>query len=125
MTTTRLAAWYFLLQGLAVAVWWTTLFLVPGVRSVFELGDPAVLTSFLLPDTAFALASVLTARLAARRHRARDLTAGVTLGAVGYSTLMTCWHVAVLGAGWWGALAMTCATVGTAVSAWALHRNSP
>ncbi|MGI4896797.1 MAG: hypothetical protein ACRYF3_16970 [Janthinobacterium lividum] len=70
------------------------------------------------------MASLLAARLTMAGHRASAPVAGVTVGAVGYSTVMTYWHVAVADAGVVGAIAMTCATAASAVSLRALYRRA-
>ena len=124
MVTTRLAAWYFALQAVALVLWWPLLALWPAFRRVFEMGDPAVLLSFLPSDVVLALACAVTARLAAVGHRAAVPVAGVAVGVVACSTVATCWAVAAAGAGGVGVVAMACATVGSAVSLRALHRGA-
>lgn len=123
MIPTRLAAWYLALQGVAVALWWSTLLAWPAFRAVFELGDRAVLQSFLLPDVGFGVVSLVAGRLVATGSRLAAPLAGVTVGAVGYSTAMTIGHVAAAGLGAVGAVAMTCATLGSAVSLHAVVRG--
>lgn len=45
------AAIYFLLQGLAVFVWWIMLYFIPESRNLFRLGnDGNTLLAFWLPD---------------------------------------------------------------------------
>lgn len=123
MIPTRLAAWYLALQGVAVAVWWATLLTWPAFRAVFELGDRAVLRSFLLPDVGFGVVSLVAGRLVATGSRLAAPLTGVTAGAVGYSTAMTVGHVATAGAGAVGAVAMACATLGSVVSLHAVVRG--
>lgn len=119
--TRRLAVGYLAAQAVAVPLWWAALEVSPGFRSWFELGDPAVLQSFLWPDIGFALASGAAAVLA--RRPAGLVLAAVTLGAVGYSTVMTFGHVLASGSGALGAVAMTLATLGTLASLQRLRRE--
>ncbi|WP_041291896.1 hypothetical protein [Kineococcus radiotolerans] len=120
--TTRLAAGYLAAQGVAVAAWWALLLAWPPARGPFELGDPSVLRSFLLPDVGFGLASLLAARLVARGRPAALAAVAVTTGAVGYSTAMTLGHVAARGEGVVGAVAMVLATAGSALCLRAVSR---
>lgn len=124
MISLRLAVWYFTMQGVAVPLWWSALAVWPAFRTLFELGERGVLQAFLVPDTAFALASLVAAGLLRREHRAGPAVAGVTTGAVGYSTVMTFGHVLVHGQGVVGAVAMTLATGGSAVSLHAVLRRA-
>lgn len=125
MVPPRLAACYFALQGIAVPVWWVGLALWPAFRAVFELGERDVLQSFLVPDVAFALASLAAAGASAAGHRTAVALAGITVGAVGYSTVMTVGVVLDGGQGVLGAVAMVLATVLSAVSLRAVAGGNP
>lgn len=124
MIPPRPAAAWFALQGLAVPAWWAALAVWPAFRAVFELGEREVLQSFLVPDVAFALASLLAARLTAAGHPAAVAVAGITTGAVGYSTVMTFGHVLASGEGALGAVAMTLATLASAVALRSVPRGA-
>ena len=121
----RLAAVYLALQGIAVPGWWVGLALWPAFRGIFELGERDVLQAFLVPDVAFALASLTAAGAIAAGHRTAVALAGITVGAVGYSTVMTVGVVVDRGQGAVGAVAMVVATVLSAVSLRAVAGGNP
>ena len=121
----RPAGAYLLLQGVAVAVWWSALSASEVFRAWFELGDRTVLDGYLLPDVAFAAASVAAGVLAVRGRPSAVVLAATTLGAVLYSTLSTFAHVAASGSGTIGAVAMTGASAGTGAALLVLRRTFP
>ena len=124
MIPPRPAAAWFALQGLAVPAWWVALAVWPEFRALFELGDRQVLQSFLVPDVAFGLASLLAARLIVSGHPAAVAVAGITTGAVGYSTVMTFGRVLAAGEGAVGAVAMTLAALASAVALRSVPRGA-
>lgn len=123
--TARLAGSYLLLQAVAVGAWWAALSASATFRAGFELGDPAVLNGYRLPDAALAAASVAAAVLALRARPSAGVLAAVTLGVVLCSTLATVADVVASGSGTIGAAAMAGASAGTAAALLLLRRAFP
>jgi len=104
-----LAAIYFVIQGLAVAAWWTLLGVRPEMRAVFlpPGNHPSALTAFALPDLLLlAVGSLLTGILLLRGNGWAALLAWLVAGAVDYATLDVLAWAAIAGGGWTGFLLM-------------------
>ena len=114
MTARRLAAGYFLLQGLLVGAWWALLLARPELRRAFQVpgSPPADLLAFLPPDLVLAGGGSLAAAWLCRRggRRARAV-AWLVAGAVDYAALYCVALWMGSGTAWAGAVLMVPAAV--------------
>lgn len=119
------AAGYLALQGLAVAVWWLLIALLPAVRAAFRPApEPQVLDAYLLPDLVLlAAGSLLAGWLVLRASAWAAPTTAVVLGSMAYATLhLTAWS-ARSGHGWPGVALMGLAVLATLVALVAVLRR--
>lgn len=123
----RTAVIYYLIQGLAVALWWIVLFAQPEVRTYFQLesGSQASLMAFLLPDAAFIGAgSLIAAYFVYSRNRFESAALWLLTGAVSYAAVYTFALVLTTDHGWLGVTMMMPAMLWTGVFATALTIKS-
>jgi protein-S-isoprenylcysteine O-methyltransferase Ste14 len=117
---TRIASGYFLVQGLAILVWWGTLGAFPEARRFF-LPDGASevdLLAFSLPDLVLsAPGSLITGLALLYGARWAVGAAWFTTGAMGYSLLYCIAWSALRGGGWVNVLLMAPAALLSAVCA--------
>lgn len=98
--STKLAGWYFVVQGMGIVVWWLLIWLLAPVRDMFLQADRAtglMKTLFIADLFALAFVSILAGALFLRRRKAGNGAAFVVFGAMLYATLIT---VGMAWAGW-------------------------
>src|SRR5262245_30419329 len=101
----RNAAIYYALQGLAVVVWWATLFVAPETRTYFQLDAESAtsLMAFFVPDIIFlGIGSFAASFLDFRKHRYATAAMWLVTGAISYASLYTLSVVFVTDHGWLG-----------------------
>lgn len=124
---TRLAAGYFLIQGLAGGAWWIVLWLGPASRSWFF---PATDTSlflrlFVLADLiVFVCGSFAAGSMAWTGHRHRGALAWLAAGATLYATFVTLSMSLWADAGWLGTTMMVPAAVLSTLAASMVSRDA-
>ena len=119
------ASIYFMLQAIAVFVWWITLFFFPPSRSVFRMGESdAVLLAFWLPDLfLLAVGSLVASAFCFFSNKFTVIAVWLVVGAIAYASLY-CLSFAVLSdSGWLGVTLMLPATLWSGVFAMALSPN--
>ncbi|MBS1795941.1 MAG: isoprenylcysteine carboxylmethyltransferase family protein [Acidobacteria bacterium] len=104
----RAASVYFVLQGIAVGLWWALLFFVPASRPFFRMGaSDEVLLAFWLPDLLLLAGGSLAAGLLCRRDSPLVAAAVWTVvGAIAYATLYCLAFALLTDAGWLGVTLM-------------------
>jgi len=103
------ASVYFVLQGLAVAAWWTLLTVEPAARSPFlpPGNHPSALLAFAAPDLSLlAAGSLLTGFLLVRGSGWALPVMWLVAGAVDYATLQVLAWSALADGGWLGFVLM-------------------
>ena len=112
---------YLILQALGAAAWWIGIFASPPFREWFLApGAPdQTLIAFLAADAVlFIGASLASAALLFRRHRAATPVLWLTAGAISYGALYTLGLSFLTGAAWPGSIPMTVAMFMTLTIAW-------
>ncbi|MEO7673753.1 MAG: methyltransferase [Pyrinomonadaceae bacterium] len=123
----RNAAGYYLLQGLAVIVWWVILFAMPETRSYFQLDadSQTSLLAFWLPDAVFiAAASLAASYLVFLRNRYETAAMWLVTGAVSYAAIYTLSLASITDVGWLGVVMMIPAMLWSGVFATSLTVKS-
>lgn len=123
----RVAALYYLLQGISVIAWWATLILAPASRGWFQLEERSQfsLFAFWLPDAVFiAPGSLIAAYFIYSRNRYAPMAMWLVTGAVSYATLYTLAFAMTTDHGWLGVVLMLPAMLWTGVFATALTVKS-
>lgn len=103
------AAGYFAVQGIAVALWWLILILIPATRKFF--GGEGVFENFLLafwlPDLLLvAAASIILAGLVFTANKLADSVAWFVTGAVSYAGFYCLSFAMITDTGWLGVALM-------------------
>lgn len=108
METVRpLAAWYFILQGCIIALWWAMLWLKPEARELFRMGtSDTVLLSFWASDILLGLGSLLGGVLLFRRNAFAPFILWLIAGSAGGGTLYTLAFALYSDSGWLGVAMM-------------------
>ncbi len=108
METVRpLAAWYFILQGCIIALWWCVLLLEPESRELFRMGSSdTALLSFWASDILLAGSSLLGGILLFRRTALAPFILWLVAGSAGGGTLYTLAFAVYSDSGWLGVAMM-------------------
>ncbi len=115
-------------QAVLVVAWWVGLSVSSDFRELFELDRSSMrpLDAFVVADAVvLAVGSLAGAVLAARSSRWAAPVVALVAGGSAYATLYLAAWVQQGGAGAFGLLPMTAATLATAFVAVRLHRPSP
>lgn len=116
----RTAAFYYLVQGLAVIGWWTVLFASPESRVYFQMEarSQTSLLAFWLADLSFlGIGSLAAAWLCFRRHTYCQIAAWFVTGAVSYAAVYALAFAMITGYGWLGVTLMLPAMIWSGVFA--------
>lgn len=120
----RLAAGYYIFQGAAVVLWWTSLVVRPELRVHFQ-ADPAseaALLAFWLPDLLIlALGSAAAGVALHRRAPLASVAISFVAGACAYATLYCLAASLWTGHGWWAFTLMAPAGLLSVLLALAIH----
>jgi protein-S-isoprenylcysteine O-methyltransferase Ste14 len=116
----RAAAIYFILQGLAVALWWLLLFTTPASRKYFilENNSETSLMAFWLPDLMFlAGGSLVAGWLVFRDNKHAPVALWLVAGAMSYAALYCLAFAYITDTGWLGVILMLPAMIWSGVFA--------
>jgi protein-S-isoprenylcysteine O-methyltransferase Ste14 len=111
---------YFILQGLAVALWWLLLFTTPASRKCFllENNSETSLMAFWLADLVFlAAGSIVAGWLVFRESKFAPAALWLVAGAMSYAALYCLAFAYVTDTGWFGVLLMLPAMIWSGVFA--------
>lgn len=120
MKVYRNASVYFMLQGIAVLLWWILLLAEPRSRKYFLLEPTSDLSlmSFWLPDLVIlCVGSIATSILCLRIKEYAKYAAWLLSGAIGYASLYCFVYAMKTDVGWLGVALMFPATIWTGVFA--------
>jgi len=116
----RAAAIYFMLQGIAVALWWLLLFSIPSSRKYFvlESNSETSLMAFWLADLVFLAAGSMAASwFVLRDSKYAPAALWLVAGAVSYAALYCLAFAYVTDTGWLGVILMLPAMIWSGVFA--------
>ncbi len=107
----RTIAQFFLLQGIAVPLWWLLLWRHAPARDWFFPGPSAALWSLLPGELLITLLSLGAAMAAFRKHPAGVPLMWATCGAVAYAAALPWWWSLTTGRAWFSVVLMTLAVL--------------
>lgn len=105
----RTIAQFFLLQSVAVPLWWLLLWCHPPARVWFFPGPPAALWSLLPGDLLITLLSLGAGLAAFRQHAATTPLMWAACGAVAYAAALPWWWALTTGRAWFSVVLMSLA----------------